>query len=166
MKKCLTFFSLLLMVILAACTSGNQEPTEEPAATASPALKTVPPKATDIGPITPVPYPPPREDAGYPAPALPEGYPAPELQATIDPYPGGFAVIQHPAGVQCEDPLYPDLDSAIAALEEAGIKTNKAEVIEMMVCTACGCPTSTHYRVLIAPIDLNEALSLGWQRGF
>jgi hypothetical protein len=164
---------LVGLLFLAACSSGGLEPTIEPSPIATlpaPLLATVPPKATDPGPPTPAEYPPPAE---YPSPAdgdigapEPPGYPEPPpAEPTLDPYPGGFAVIQIAAGIQCEDPLFPNLDSATAALEQAGIMVQEAEEMQLMVCESCSCPTSTHYRVLIHPAELDAALALGWQRG-
>jgi hypothetical protein len=158
---------LVGLLFLVACGSGGQEPTAEPSPIATlpaPLLATVPPKATDAGPPTPAGYPAPADgDIGAPKPP---GYPEPpSVEPTLDPYPGGFAVIQIAAGIQCEDPLFPDLDSATAALEQAGIMVQEAEEMQLMVCESCSCPTSTHYRVLIHPAELDAALALGWQRG-
>ncbi len=162
-----SFIILLVgLLLLSACSSGGQEPTAEPTLEATspvPVVATVPPKATEVGPPTPAGYPAPANDIGAPEPP---GYPEPpSIEPTVDPYPGGFAVIQHSAGVQCEDPLFPDLDSAIAALEQAGIKVQEGEEMQLLVCESCSCPTSTHYRVLIHPAELDAALALGWQRG-
>jgi hypothetical protein len=158
---------LVGLLFLAACSSGGLEPTVEPSPIATlpaPLLATVPPKANDAGPPTPADYPSPADgDIGAPDPA---GYPEPPpAEPALDPYPGGFAVIQIAAGIQCEDPLFPDLDSATAPLEQAGIMVQEAEEMQLMVCESCSCPTSTHYRVLIHPAELDAALALGWQRG-
>ncbi|MGD2049877.1 MAG: hypothetical protein PVH03_10285 [Chloroflexota bacterium] len=152
-----------LFFLLAACSNVTQGPTEEPSEVDS-ATPTAPALETD----TPdeVGYPAPGSEESYPEPAEQEGYPPPSAPVpTRDPYPGGVAFIEHPAGLQCEDPNYPDLRSAEAALEEAGIEIQSAEAVELVVCQACGCPTSLHYRISIDPADLNTALSLGWQRG-
>jgi hypothetical protein len=102
------------------------------------------------------------EDAGYPAPvddaptSIDTGYPAPE----------GSVWIIFPVGVQCgaaEENRYPDLASAIAGLTAAGITVNNSEMVDLLVCAACGCPTSAHYRVEIDGDQLNSALSLEWQ---
>jgi len=162
-----TMILLLGILFLAACGSDGQIPTTEPtllATSAAPVLATVPPKSTAAGLPTSTSYPPPADDIGAPEPP---GYPEPpSVPPTLEPYPGGFAVIQHAAGVQCEDPLFPDLDSATAALELAGIKVQEAEEIQLTVCESCSCPTSTHYRILIHPAELDAALELGWQRGY
>ena len=172
MKRLPIWLILGLIFVLAACSGGDEGPSAEPtepstAQTAVPALPTVPPDQDSIPtPEPPDEYPPPGADEGNPGPAFLEGYPAlPEPEPTRDPYPGGLAVIQHPAGLQCEEPLYPDLESATAALEGAGIAVQESEEIDLIVCEACGCPTSLHYRVLIDPADLDTALSLKWQRG-
>ncbi len=155
------------LIFLAACSSGRQEPTTEPtspATSATPILATVPPKSTAVSLPTAASYPPPADDIGAPEPP---GYPEPpSALPTLDPYPGGFAVIQLPAGIQCEEPLFPTLESATGVLEQAGILVQEAEEIELLVCESCSCPTSTHYRVLIHPAELDAALALGWQRGY
>ncbi|MCZ7668709.1 MAG: hypothetical protein M5U34_16690 [Chloroflexi bacterium] len=33
---------------------------------------------------------------------------------------------------------------------------------ELMVCSACDCPTSAHYRAEINAADMNKATALGW----
>jgi hypothetical protein len=98
--------------------------------------------------------------AGYPAaatptaPGLPEGYPA-----GVD----GEVWIVHAAGEQCQDALtYPDLASAEAALEAAGVTVLDSEAISLAVCQACGCPTSEQYRVRINAADVAKALALDW----
>jgi hypothetical protein len=173
-KRIILGLELGLFFLLAACSNGDQEPTDEPSeidsatpTVASPVLATVIPEEEGYpAPEGPDVYPPPGSGEVFPEPAGQEGYPAPsEAEPTRDPYPGGFAVIEHPAGLQCEDPLYPDLKSATTALEDAGISVQEAEEVEYVVCAACGCPTSLHYRILIDPADLNTALSLSWQRG-
>jgi hypothetical protein len=161
-KAALLFIILLLMASMAACDGGAQAPTTEPTRAsepgAQPATLTVPAMATATS-----------EPGGYPpfaAPTLPgvdEGYPAGPLP-TLDPYPGGLATIIRPMGLQCEDPIFPDLSAAIASLEEAGITVVAAEEIGLEVCEACGCATSTHFRVQINVADLDRALKLGWQR--
>jgi hypothetical protein len=97
----------------------------------------------------------------YPAPAEPE--------ATIDPYPeavDGFIWMLLPVGVQCEEDAasYNDLQDAVAGLTAVNVQTGQAEITEMTVCSACGCPTSAHYRVQVSIEDVNAAQSLGWTR--
>lgn len=118
--------------------------------------------------------PPPDAPEAYPAQptAVPptEGYPAPQLPiATIDPYPeavDGFIWMLLPVGVQCEDDAnrYTDLQDAVAGLTAVSVQTNQSEITELSVCTACGCPTSAHYRVQVSVADVNAAQSLGWTR--
>jgi hypothetical protein len=171
-RKIILGIVFVLFFLLAACSNGEQGPTEEPTgvdseAPAAPALATVTPEEAGYpAPESLDAYPPASSDESNLGPAEQEGYPAPsEPEPTRDPYPGGVAFIEHPAGFQCEDPAYPDLRSAEAALEEAGITVQNAEEVELVVCEACGCPTSTHYRITIDPADIDSALSLGWQRG-
>lgn len=163
MRKTLLGIVFGLFFLLAACSNVAQGPTEEPSE-----VDSVTPTAPTVETVTPDEegYPAPSSEESSPEPAGQEGYPPPsEPLPTRDPYPGGVAFIEHPAGLQCEDPIYPDLRSAEAALEEAGITIQNAEAVELVVCQACGCPTSLHYRISIDPADLDSALSLGWQRG-
>lgn len=172
MKRISLGLVLGLFILLVACSNRAQQPTDEPteldsATPTAPVSTSVSPGEEGYpAPVSPDVYPPPDSEESSPGPAEQEGYPVPsESESPLDPYPGGVAIIEHPAGSQCEDPLYPDLESAIGALEEAGITIQDAEEVELLVCEACGCPTSLHYRIQINPSDLNAALSLGWQRG-
>ena len=97
--------------------------------------------------------------------SMDEAYPVATPPPTLNPYPGGFAVILLAAGAQCEEVAVPNLSAAIGMLEEAGIVVLAAEEIAMNVCQACGCPTSVHYRAQIHPEDLETAYELGWYRG-
>jgi hypothetical protein len=75
--------------------------------------------------------------------------------------------IIRPVGIQCEDGTalgYGDLGEAVATLTAAGLRVADSEVIELMVTTSCGSPTSAHYRVQINSDDLDSALSMGWTR--
>lgn len=163
---------LLIMIMAAACGPATEtvEPTTEPTATENGgALET----ATEPAPVATAP-PQPGEPEAYPAQptAVPqtEGYPAPgEAVATVDPYPeavDGFVWMLLPAGVQCEEDtsLYSDLQDAVAGLKAVDAQTSEAEVTELMVCTACGCPASTHYRVQVSVEDVSAAQTLGWTR--
>jgi hypothetical protein len=70
-------------------------------------------------------------------------------------------------GTQCEDgtaPGYSDLGEAVATLTAAGLRVVNSEMSELLVATACGSPTSAHYRVQIEAEDLETALSMGWFR--
>ena len=97
----------------------------------------------------------------------PEGYPPPAtLIPTIDPYPVGEMVwLILPVGEQCaeaDESIYSDLQEAVAGLTAAGVPVKSSEMVELMVCTACGCPTSAHFRVEIDSLNLEKAVSLGW----
>ena len=175
MKKFLLVMILLAAVALTGCFGGDDEATEEPGDD-FPGLPEATPDGsgsdgTDDGdePGSGG-YPGPPEEPGYPAPVLPTpispGYPAPSPAPTPDPYPGGFAIFIRPAGLQCEDPTYADMDAAVAELEEAGITVREISQIDMMVCEACGCPTSEQFRVLIDPADVAAVLLLGWERSY
>jgi hypothetical protein len=152
---------LLVAALLTACNGDSEaEPTEE-----IPPVEETP---TEEAPPVEAPT---AEPTAYPAqevPTIPQsdaGYPLPEPLPTEDPYPGGLAVILHPVGQQCEEPTFPELADATAALEDAGITVMAAEEIALNVCDACSCPTSEHYRVQISPDDLLKATELGWTRG-
>lgn len=116
-----------------------------------------------------------NDNSGYPAPVTPpielptetpDGYPAPPPPPpTTDPYPVSNRLwIIHPAGEQCAETLvFENLDEATTALEQEGILVFEAEEVGRMVCEACGCPTSEHFRVQIDAGDLDRAVSLGWE---
>ena len=172
MKKITLLLSVLLIGLLAACSG---EPEEQPTATSEPAFEPVSTPTEIVPPTepatlepTPEPgYPPPEDSEPYPPPTPeePESYPPPIAPTpTLNPYPDSEIAIIHPAGVQCEEPLYPDLEAAIAALEEGGVTVLDGESEEFLVCEACDCPTSTHYRLFIDPNTLQYALDLGWWR--
>ncbi len=138
--------------------SDNALPALEQAATA-PALATAEPLPED--------YPPPQPALPVPA-TYPPDYPGPPtLMPTVDPYPGGMVWIIRPVGIQCEDgtaPGYGDLQESVATLTAAGLRVVDSEMIEMMVTTSCGSPTSAHYHIQIDVADLNSALSMGWEQ--
>jgi hypothetical protein len=145
---------ILLALLMTACggpeTTAVDTPT--PAVVPPPQIQPTPPPADAYPgpslPATPV--------DGYPAPAPP---PAPALPSG---YPGEAAWFLRPAGLQCEAPLYPDLEAAVAALEAAGVSVSAAETVTLPVCAACGCPTSEHYRVEIPTGARNVAMVLEW----
>ena len=160
MKKLIFFVSIILIILLAACSSAsddelqatpNDTQLDEPTApdTAYPGLASPP---AELMPL------PTAASGAYPIQEEP--------WSTPDPYPGGVAIIIHPAGEQCAETLiYPDLDSAVNTLEEAGVTVVDAEQFEEVVCQACGCPTSQYYRLQIEPESLSKAMALGWVRG-
>jgi hypothetical protein len=145
---------ILLILTLTAASGTTAEGTETPAmeATLQPA------EAPDVL-ETPVPTSAMTVIDEYPAPASPV--------PTVDPYPAveGFVWVIIPVGEQCADPSensYASLQEAVAALTAAGMTVNASAVTELSVCTECGCPTSTHYRVQIEATSLNDAIDLGW----
>jgi hypothetical protein len=76
--------------------------------------------------------------------------------------------ITRPVGIQCEDGTalgYGDLRESVATLTAAGLRVSDSEMAEFMVTTACGSPTSAHYRIQISVEDLESAISMGWDRG-
>lgn len=152
---------LLLLTLAAACVSTPQV-NEAQDAEATP-QSTEPASALE----TPVPTSAMTVLEGYPAPAT-GGYPPPASPLpTSDPYPSveGFVWVVIPVGEQCADASensYASLQESVAALTAAGITVNASAVTDLPVCTACGCPTSAHYRVQIDAESLNDALALGW----
>ena len=150
MKKTFLFLLLLSTLgLLVAC--GGTEDSEEP---------TVAPRATPVDNQDPDKAPQPTvTPADYPSPPaavatqLPEGY---DMGNTL-------VWIIHPAGQQCVEELtYPDIQSAMNDLTEAGVTVLAGETLNMMVCEACDCPTSEHYRLQINQRDVETATGLGW----
>lgn len=148
MKK----YSLLLLIIalfLAAC-NGDTPEEEEPEARPTPTTE-VPESAPNESP---------NEEPQ-------DGYPADQPTAPAAGYPDAATEVWLvlPAGSQCADALaYPDSASAVADLEAAGVEILAVEETELLVCEACGCPTSAHYRILLAADDIPTAIALGWQQ--
>lgn len=113
---------------------------------------------------------------GYPPPAptvAPSSYPIPTLPTPLpepaDAYPAtdpaGTVWVLHAQGQQCVDAStfkYPTLQDARAGLVAAGLTVYDVQTVSMIVCQACNCPSSTHYRALIAASDLDKAIALGW----
>ncbi len=161
----ITISLVVLLLLETACSGGNDiDATTEPTI----GIPTQPAVSTLEAPPVETPT---AEPTAYPAlptptpPGIDGAYPIFTPEPTPNPYPGGLAVILHPAGVQCEEPALPDLSAAIGSLEEAGIAVMAAEEVALNVCEACSCPTSKHYRVQISPDDLEKAYALGWYRG-
>jgi hypothetical protein len=141
------YFLPLLLLLLAACSGGVETTPTAPADNGSPTLA---PASTN--------------ETTEPT-ATPEGYPGvsiPEFQPT-SPYPAdGEYWLVRPAGLQCEDPAYPDLETAVRALEDAGVTILDSEEMTLAVCEACGCPTALHFRIQVSGSDLSQAMTLGW----
>lgn len=113
----------------------------------------------------------PADVEGYPVPpaptALPEGYEIPPTVPPLNPYPepnGTLIWVIKPVGEQCaEAPTTPDLQTAVADMVAFGIPVETSEMIDLDVCTACGCPTSAHFRLQIDAGYLANAAVLGWK---
>ncbi|MCA9968906.1 MAG: hypothetical protein KC425_01760 [Anaerolineales bacterium] len=151
-----------LLLLLAACGGNTANvtpapdtlPALEPDATAEP-QPTNTPTADDDAPGYPVQRP--------TVTPLPEGYPA--APAGRDPYPAesGFVWMIRPAGQQCAEQLdFADLQSAVDALAAEGVSVNDQGTVDLLVCEACDCPTSLHYRAQVAAADVATAELLGW----
>ena len=187
MRVNIGFLFLIFLTWLAAC--GPAAPVESPEIleesdlTKAPEIfmETPPALSTKAGgpavPTDPMRTPPPLPE-GYPvepapAPTPIEGYPAQSLTAPlVEAYPDntgsdGFVWVIRPLGEQCADPdqsQYADLKEAVAGLTAAGITVGEAEMTNLMVCSACGCPTSVHFRIQVETTDVAAAESLGWER--
>lgn len=173
LKHPLTILLLLLLAALpAACNNApsatpNDSPTPAADATSTapalmPAATVEPVEPTTAAPTTAA-YPDPAEEAAAPTS---DAYPVPPSPVpTIDPYPGGLIWIIRPVGIQCEpeSPVgYGTLNEAVATLYSAGISVLTSETVELPVTTACGSPTSEHYRVQIGADHLPAAEEMGW----
>lgn len=129
-------------------------PTSEAAEEGDPAPITTPEEAYPV--IVPTPT---IMDEDYPAP------PSPVPPSEGDAYPSteNAVWVLFPVGEQCSDASrYPDLVTAVADLTAAGITIYESEVTDLIVCSACGCPTSAHYRVSIDDAQLETAQALEW----
>ncbi len=174
MRKLFLLISLIGVILLAAC--GPAANTNESVEPNTPSELPAQPANDDKPTLTPPPLP-----DSYPAPATSQstseqtdGYPGPPPAApAADAYPGAypapgeFVWMIRPLGEQCAEPNPnnpTDLTEAVASLTAAGITTGKAEMIELMVCSACGCPTSAHFRIQIDAADVKAAESLDWIR--
>jgi hypothetical protein len=97
---------------------------------------------------------------------LPEGYEIPTALPSLNPYPeatGNLVWILKPVGEQCaETPATPDLQTAVADMIAFGIPVEASEMTDLAVCSACGCPTSAHFRLQIDSGYLGNAEILGW----
>jgi hypothetical protein len=160
--------SLLLLLVLAACGPSAQTPTPD---AGQPARSTPTSDPSLVNPNTGGQ----TNQTGYPPPPptltpFPEGYPVPPTIEPVNPYPAAVdseAVwVLHPLGQQCADTstyTYANVQEARAGLTAAGITVYDMTTVELMVCQACECPTSTHYRAQIAAADRQKATALGWQ---
>lgn len=167
MKYPLSLTLILVVIFLAACqTADEAEPTIQPSSETDafprPTVTPIPDPENESQGVLPEGYPPPPS----PVPS-PEGYPAPPTpQPTLDPYPvGGYLWIIRAVGEQCteaDDNDYADLQEAVAALAAAGVPVRGSGITELIVCAACGCPTSAHFTVEIESSSLSRAESLGW----
>ncbi len=175
------FWQILLSVLLmtlAACGPSTPEPASDaedsftpeqseeglriaatPTSDAAEAIEAAP--AEPFMEAYPIPVPTPIiVDEGYPVPPPPP----PPPPSGYDAYPAADAVwILFPVGEQCADAgRYPDLTTAVADLTAMGITIYESEVTDLIVCSACGCPTSAHYRVSIDANQLETAQALEW----
>jgi hypothetical protein len=160
MTKRTIFLTLsVFLLLLAACNSPDEPNANEATPFISPSL-------TPIATVDPS-YPGPQVSNTPPSAAYPiQPTPAPAQPDAAYPGANGETMwIIRPLGQQCVDPstyTFPDLSTTVAALTTAGITVLSAEEIALMVCEACDCPTSEHFRVLINSSDYAAAQTLGW----
>ena len=181
MKRFLWLLTAVLWLTAVSCsptTADEDSPNPTPADSDGGALNEAPQADPDVFPratLTPPPVQPETapessSETGYPAPAppssLPEGYPVPTPAPTLNPYPeatGTLIWILKPVGEQCaEAPTTPDLQTAVADMVAFGIPVEASEMTDLPVCSACGCPTSAHFRLQIDSGYLGNAQVLGW----
>jgi len=155
---------LLIAPLPAACsTISPQTPVATPADPTQTPAALVPAPTVALAPASAA-YPD-ITNEGIAAPTN-AAYPAqPSPAPTVNPYPGGLIWIIRPVGVQCEAerPIgYGSLNEAVAILFAAGVSVQASETIELGVTTACGSPTSEHYRVQIGADHLPAVEGIGW----
>lgn len=187
MKRFL-WLSLILIVVwgtavsCSAATVDEETPAPAPAESEGGGLNAAPEADPDVFPRATLTAPPVSEPIqpesssggqdGYPAPQLPsptpppDGYAGPTPLPALDPYPaatGTLIWILKPVGEQCADPpTTPDLQTAVADMVAFGIPVEASEMTDLIVCSACGCPTSAHFRLQIDSGFLGNAELLGW----
>jgi hypothetical protein len=165
MKKHSLFVLLLFSFVITACGSSLSTETRPESENNNLAPRPTPTTEnhTSESIETNIPYP----GAPPPTTSLPEGYPAPQVIPTYDPYPAGESTVWvlYPVGIQCEDAAgstYTSEQEVVSGLTAAGITVHNVTTTELMVCTACGCPTSAHYRAEIDANQLDALIALGW----
>ena len=173
MKNLILIAYLLLLSLASACQAATDEETLiEPTQAASPESEQRLPAVglTVAAPGSLEEYPPPIESNSVESPPAiftePTGYPiGPFPTLTPFVYPAGTTFwIVRSAGLQCESPIYEDLNAATSALQASGIEVQEALEVDLIVCQACGCPTSQTFRALISADDLSAAEDLGWTK--
>ncbi len=172
MKRMTPVTLFVLMLFLLAACGPKQPESVEPTAVPPTTAPAENPRPT----VTNVPndgYPAPDANSnadGYPVmaeTAVPDDYPVIDYEAlpTRDPYPDSdeYVWVAIPMGEQCSEAVtYPTEQDAADSLMEEGVAVYGTKTIELMVCTACGCPTSTHFLMQILATDEVQAEELGW----
>ncbi len=181
MKRLIWLLAAISVVTAVSCGPSNEVETVTPPASdnGGGGLNAAPEDDSGIFPratLTPPPVSDPSQpeavpggQVGYPAPpavTLPEGYAVPTGLPALNPYPeavGSLVWILKPVGEQCaEAPATPDLQTAVADMIAFGIPVEASEMTDLIVCMACGCPTSAHFRLQIDAGYLGNAEALGW----
>ncbi len=159
---------VLMLLLFAACGPEQPEPVEPTAVPPTEPANSPRPTVTNVPDDS---YPTPDADSsldGYSlmaVTAVPDDYPVVEALPTRDSYPdsGEYIWVAIPMGKQCSDAVtYPTERDAEDALVEEGIAVHETKTVDLMVCTACDCPTSTHYLMQILATDEAKAEELGW----
>jgi hypothetical protein len=177
-KRFLWILAVLLWFMAVSCGPTTVEEGSPTPADNDGALDAAPAADPDVFPratLTPPPIEPetaPGSEDGYPVPqlpptsTLPEGYIAPTGPPAINAYPeatGTLMWILKPVGEQCaEASTTPELQTAVADMVAFGIPVEASEMADLPVCSACGCPTSAHFRLQIDSGYLGNAEVLGW----
>ncbi len=177
MKRFILLLTIIVGFTAVSCAPATaDEESPNPVENNGGGLNSAPEANPDIFPrvtITPTPIgntTSPGGTEGYPVlptPTLsPAGYAVPTQPPPLNAYPeatGTLVWILKPVGEQCaETPATPDLQTAVADMVAFGIPVVASEVVELPVCTACGCPTSAHFRMQIDTGYLGNATALGW----
>lgn len=176
MKRIYPVVMLFLMLFLLIACGPEQPETEPTAVSPTEAAPTTAPAENDISPrptVTASSESAPMDDGleGYPVmavTAVPSEYPVIDYSTlpTRNPYPapGEYIWMSVPMGEQCAESMtYPTIQDAVWVLQGEGIGVFGQQSEQLNVCTACGCPTSTHYAMQILATDQDAAGELGWQ---
>ncbi len=169
MKSIWILLSVLFFIFLTACTVDSAVDSAKEATIVEPTIAIDAAPEAIITPLSGIELAP--DNDGYPintpvpVPTI-DGYPAPPTLAppTAYPEPEGNVWVLFPVGEQCADGTgrYEDLATAVAAVTAAGVPVHNSEVVELIVCASCGCPTSAHYRLEIDADRLETVISLDW----
>ena len=159
MKRTILASALFLLIFFTACSGADSE---QP--TANPDRNNPPLESIDI--VT---------EPALPAPTdMPEAYQALQPTEAADAYPAesdtavdlpaypatGTIWVIRPLGQQCQQASefeYENIEAAIVALDEVGVRVYIGDVVFRPACASCDCPTSEQFRVRIDESNLEQA---------